>query len=206
MDRKDFWDITQPAYGPMLTKELIALAECKLNVRLPQLLINLLNIKNGGTTLGFALPMIQKTIAGDYLAIEELYGITNDSFLSKPNLLHSSYLIKEWGLPEKQVLILGEGHWWVTLDYRVGEEPTVNWIDAENRQDFILAPTFEAFMSRLETIEKYRPLEQNNRVANNTVIWESFIAEEKLIELDERFLKQVNERRRQKGLPDIKKE
>ncbi|SHE54417.1 SMI1/KNR4 family protein [Pedobacter caeni] len=206
MNKNDFWDMSRPSDGPILDAELIAYAEKVLNVRLPILLIDLLKIKNGGSTRDFALPTTIKTCLGDsYLRIDELYGIGDDHLSSKANLLHSAYLIKEWGLPDKQVLLLGDGHWWITLDYRNGAEPTVNWIDVENEQDFLIAPTFNAFVNSLESLDKYEPTEKNDRVTHQTIMWENFLDEEKLAELGERFLTDVNERRRKNGLPDIQK-
>lgn len=206
MNKNDFWDISRPSDGPILDAELIAYAEKVLNVRLPTLLIDLLKIKNGGSTRDFALPTIRKTCLGDsYLRIDELYGIVDDHLSSKTNLMQSAYLIKEWGLPDKQVLLLGDGHWWITLDYRNGAEPTVNWIDVENEQDFLIAPTFNAFVNSLESLDKYEPTEKNDRVIDQTIMWENFLDEEKLAELGEHFLTAVNERRRKNGLPDIQK-
>jgi hypothetical protein len=49
------------------------------------------------------------------------------------------------------VLLCGDGHWWIALDYRnaPGGEPSVVWYDNELRQDLRLAPTFRVFVEGL---------------------------------------------------------
>lgn len=51
------------------------------------------------------------------------------------------------GLPPKQVLLSGDGHYWITLGYRRGEVPSVAWIDVEFGEDIQVAPTFAEFAS-----------------------------------------------------------
>ncbi len=35
--------------------------------------------------------------------------------------MDTHYMTKECGLPEKQVFLTGDGHWWIKLDYRDNE-------------------------------------------------------------------------------------
>ena len=58
-------------------------------------------------------------------------------------------MIKEWGLPENLVLLCGDGHWWIALDYRKGEVPSVTWFDTEIDQDIHLADSFSQFLNGL---------------------------------------------------------
>ena len=68
---------------------------------------------------------------------------------SAQNLLDNAYLCMEWGLPPNQVLIAGDGHWWISLDYRIGPVPSVAWIDVECEEEQQLAPTFGEFIDKL---------------------------------------------------------
>lgn len=136
---------------PPLTDEMLAAAEERLGVRLPAELVRLLRLQNGGNTDGFRLPMTTPTTwAEDHIPLYELFGIVTDpSVGTGQNLLDTEYLTDEWDLPPGQVLLAGDGHGWVTLDYRRRAEPSVAWIDVDNGQDLQVAPTFAAFLDRL---------------------------------------------------------
>lgn len=74
------------------------------------------------------------------------------NLVSHTTLLDTTYLVEEWGLPTPVVLLSGEGHCWVALDYRVSGrhgEPAVTWIDNEMQHELGLAPTFRAFVEGL---------------------------------------------------------
>jgi hypothetical protein len=71
------------------------------------------------------------------------------------NILDTQYMIEEWGLPEKQVLLTGDGHWWITLDYRQSEIPSVRWIALECDQDIHVANNFEDFINGLVSEDTY---------------------------------------------------
>jgi hypothetical protein len=150
INRADFWDINYYNHPP-LSDEMITAAETMLNVKLPTLLIDLLKIQNGGYTKGFAYPMTVKTTwAQNHVPLSELFGIvTEPSIKTAQNILDTAYMTEEWGLPEKQVLLTGDGHWWITLDYRKSEIPTIRWIDVECDQDFHVAETFDDFINGL---------------------------------------------------------
>ena len=136
---------------PELTDEMILIAENKLKVKLPKLLIKLLKIQNGGYTKGFAFPMKQRTSwSEDHIPLSELFGIVIDSNLvSAQNIMDTAYMTTEWGLPEKQVLLSGDGHYWVTLDYRESINPSVRWIDTECDEDILVAESFDEFINGL---------------------------------------------------------
>jgi hypothetical protein len=130
---------------------MLAEAEMTLGVQLPIELVGLLRIQNGGYTKGFAHPMRQPTTwSADHVPLEDLAGIVTDPTLSTAqNLLLSGYMTEEWGLPPRQVLLSGDGHYWITLDYRGGPVPTVAWIDVECGEDFQVAPSFSEFLAGL---------------------------------------------------------
>jgi hypothetical protein len=150
INKAEFWD-TNYYNHPPLTANMIATAEAILNVKLPTLLIDMLKIQNGGYTKGFAYPMTVKTTwAENHIPLSELFGIvTNSATETGQNILDTPYMIKEWGLPDKQVLLNGDGHWWITLDYRKSEIPSVRWIDMECDQDIHVADNFDDFINGL---------------------------------------------------------
>jgi hypothetical protein len=153
----DFWGSNYYSH-PALTEDMINLAEKSLNVKLPDLLVDLLNIQNGGYTRGYAFPMNKKTTwAENHVPLLELFGIiTDENILTGQNLLDSQCLADEWGLPEKQILLAGDdGHWWITLDYRKGNIPSVRWIDIRCDEDMHIADSFEDFMNGLVSVDEF---------------------------------------------------
>lgn len=146
----DFWG-NNYYNNPPLTVEMIEYAEKSLKVKLPQRFIDLLSIQNGGYTKGFAFPMSEKTTWSEtHVPLPELFGIAiPPSIDSSHNILDTEYMTEEWGLPEKQVLLCGDGHWWITLDYRKGDIPAVRWIDCECDEDIHIADSFEDFIDKL---------------------------------------------------------
>lgn len=155
--KKSFWDnADQP--NPILTDEMVKRAEENLNVKLPDLFIELLKIRNGGYTKGFVFPMYEKTSWSDnHVPFDEMFGIDfSNTIESQQSIMDSPYLTEEWGLPEKQVIISGDGHWWITLDYRINDHsPTVAWIDTEMEQDIQLVGSFHEFMNALITDDEF---------------------------------------------------
>lgn len=56
--------------------------------------------------------------------------------------------------PEGLVLIFGDGHTWVTMDYRkTKENPAIHYYDVEMEEDFKLADSFDEFIEGLYTVE-----------------------------------------------------
>ncbi len=141
--------------GPVLTDELVAEAERDLGVRLPTDLVTLLRVQNGGYVGGdfAACPTARPTSwAEDHVAVDEIAGIGSSGVLS---LLESPVLNAEWGQPAELLLLSGDGHWWIALDYREcsdGAEPPVVFYenDSEGNSDELrLASSFREFICRL---------------------------------------------------------
>jgi hypothetical protein len=134
--------------NPPLTDAMIAAAERQLGVRLPSQYIALLRIQNGGYTRhDLICPLGQ-----DPVPLRALNGIVPGADITRGgihNILLTEYMTKEWGLPSRQVLLDGDGHTWVSLDYRDGDEPSVVWIDAEMGREEFLAETFADFFAAL---------------------------------------------------------
>ncbi len=165
---KEFW---YTAYSPNkdLTDEMITKAEEVLGFKLPKAFIEVLKIQNGGETQGLVFPTTVKTSwAADHVPFDELYGIdflaensTEEGIeegteTSDFNILDTPAVVKEWNLPEKQIVLNSDGHCNITLDYRKDEKaPVVTWIDAEMKEDIQLANSFEEFLAGLIPFEKF---------------------------------------------------
>ena len=144
------------ATPPLLTPAVVQEAESILGVRLPQMLIDLLQVQNGGYTAGFVFPTNQpNSWAEGCVPLEELFGITLQKGPTGLSLMDSAYLKQEWGIPEKQVLISGNGHWFISLDYRAGPEPTVLWLDTEMEEEVEVAGSFEQFLHGLVPTDQF---------------------------------------------------
>ena len=155
MRPSDFWGSNYYEHPP-LTEEVISTAEALLGHRLPIAMLELLRVQNGGYTQGFAHPMNQPTTwAKDHVPLDDLAGILQLEHHSPMNMVRSPDMTKEWGLPPNQVLISGDGHYWITLDYRNGPDPSVAWIDVECGEDIQIARTFSDFLDGLVPASKY---------------------------------------------------
>lgn len=134
-----------------INDELIKKAEEVLNVKLPESYINLLKEQNGGTLRLDTHPTSKpNSWADDHVNVSGLYGISFDE--NESSILESRYLIREWEMPDNIVLLSGDGHTWIALDYRnVAENPPVIFIDNEFEEIIELAPNFESFLQNLTT-------------------------------------------------------
>ncbi len=139
---------------PPLTDEMIAIAEQTLGVKLPAAYIALLRLQNGGETHGFGFRMTKPTSwAENHVPLNDMTGIVIDpEICTAQNILDTANMTREWNLPPHQALLCGDGHWWMTLDYRQGPVPSVAWIDVECDQDLQVAPSFAAFLEGLVPI------------------------------------------------------
>ncbi|MFJ8295187.1 SMI1/KNR4 family protein [Streptomyces sp. NPDC094447] len=148
-----FWSGHPYGVQPALTEAAVAAAERVLGLRLPTSLLDLLRLQNGGgVSVGrSACPTTQPTSwCEDCVPFTELMGIgTGEHGLS---LMDTPYLVAEWGLPSPLVLLSGDGHCWVGLDYRSGGaavEPAVTWFDADSGVEVPLAADFRSFVEGL---------------------------------------------------------
>ena len=153
IDLRKFWG-TDWDKNPALTDAMAREFETGHGVRLPPLYLELLRIQNGGyTSESFAFPTTERTSwAEDFVELEALAGIGPHASLpcGIHNLWNAEYMFHEWGLPPRQLLLTGDGHWWISLDYRKSfPEPEVWWLDTEMDQTLTLAPTFDAFIAGL---------------------------------------------------------
>lgn len=116
--------------------------EKKLHVKLPQDYIDLMKSRNGGT-LARAIFQLEE----EEISIDHLLGIGESE---EEGILITLYMCEEWDLPKEIVLLSGDGHSWVFLDYRMNRDnPTVSYINTETEVDVVLASDFTNFISKL---------------------------------------------------------
>ncbi|MEV0271449.1 SMI1/KNR4 family protein [Hamadaea sp. NPDC050747] len=151
--KETFWSDSTVGVRLPLTDEMVVDAEGILGVRLPSALLELLLVQNGGCVADAwsSFPTTQPTSWSDsHVPFDTLVGIgTAEGTLS---LLDTPYLVQEWGLPSPLVLLTGDGHWWIALDYRgcgPDGEPSVTWFDTELDQEQHLAADFRTFVEGL---------------------------------------------------------
>jgi hypothetical protein len=139
-----------------LTDAHVEQAEQLLGVRLPPDLISLLRHQNGGyiNEEFEACPTTRPTSwAADHVAVTEIAGIGGST--SALSLLDTPYLNDEWGQPRDLVLLSGDGHSWIALDYRhvgiEGEPPVIFYEnDSDGSPDELqLASSFREFVCML---------------------------------------------------------
>ncbi|WP_329394637.1 SMI1/KNR4 family protein [Streptomyces melanogenes] len=148
-----FWGGGLCGVQPPLTGAVVQDAERQLGVRLPASLLEILRVQNGGLVaeLWNAFPTdVPTSWSENHVPLDAMMGIGRHD--GQPSLLDSGYLVEEWGLPSPLVLLSGDGHCWIALDYRTcGErgEPSVTWFDVDTDTELPLAADFKTFVERL---------------------------------------------------------
>lgn len=152
-----FWAEHESA--PPLDDARLREAEEALGVRLPGRLVQLLRVQDGGPVAepfrAFPPPSPPVPYAEEYVEVEELCGV--DAYVGR-TLLDSPQLTRTWGMPPELVLLTGDGHWWVALDYRAcgaAGEPRVVFWETDWHTWRELAPTFEAFVEGLRPLSEF---------------------------------------------------
>jgi len=125
--------------------------EIESGYRLPELYKRLLLIQNGGEPRrNKFLTEVQNKWADDHTPFDSMCGIIYDKGIQTPhNLLDNDYMVNEWGYPDHVLLISSDGHNSTVLDYRLGKNPCVSWIDVDVGHDAVLAKSFEDFFQGL---------------------------------------------------------
>ncbi|MFC3575678.1 SMI1/KNR4 family protein [Streptomyces yaanensis] len=148
-----FWGEGLYGVQPPLTDAVIRDAEHRLGVRLPASLLEILQVQNGGLVAESwnAFPTdVPTSWSENHVPLDDMRGIGHHD--GQSSLLDSGYLVEEWGLPSPLVLLSGDGHSWIALDYRAcGEsgEPSVTWFDVDDGTELPLATDFTEFVERL---------------------------------------------------------
>lgn len=159
MLNKSIWELDFPDEYELeqLTQQAVECAEEELSVQLPKSFLTLLEEKNGGyffapLYLPNVFPVnIEEGETGE-LQVDYLFGISERQC---EGILITTSMQQEWNLPDSIVLLTGEGHWWIVLDYRnyKGDNPPVTYIDLELAEERQVAPDFESFLSSMRPTE-----------------------------------------------------
>ena len=107
--------------------------------------------QNGGYIIYDSYPTdIPISWAENHIHLDHIRGVGE-----KNSILESDYFIKEWELLTNIVLISGDGHTRIALDYRKkSAEPSIIYIDTESEQIITIAKTFEEFLNKLYNEEE----------------------------------------------------
>lgn len=152
MRSNNLWEDAIYALAPF-DKETIDLVERKLQLKLPKDYVNLMKIQNGGYLRRNLFKMNEEEII-----LDELFGISANE---AEGILRTIYMREEWGLPENIILLSGDGHSWVFLDYRKNRElPSVSYVDLELGEDYVLAASFTDFIHALYEDESFEEVVQ----------------------------------------------
>ncbi|MER5204933.1 SMI1/KNR4 family protein [Streptomyces sp. NPDC002825] len=155
-----FWDEGRHEVRAPLSDAAVRDAEQRLGVRLPAALLELLRVRNGGVVAESwnAYPThVRTSWSDDHVPFDDLMGI-GDVDGDHLSILDSACLIEEWGLPSPLVLLSGEGHWWIALDYRAcgaDGEPSVAWFDPDEGSELPLAGDFRSFVEGLRAAASF---------------------------------------------------
>ena len=149
----NIWQADDKPELEALTDEMIEMAEKAFGVKLPAGYLNILREQNGGYLQYESFPTsVPTSWADDHINVDRIFGIGKDS-----GIMDTAYLIEEWSLPKDVVLLSGDGHTWVALDYRkTRENPPVIFIEVDDEKVIELASDFDAFLSGLY-IEEEEP-------------------------------------------------
>ncbi|MEU9777727.1 SMI1/KNR4 family protein [Streptomyces sp. NPDC047968] len=148
-----FWDEGPYGVQAPLTDVDVEDAERQLGVRLPSSLLEILRLQNGGLVASDwdAFPTAVRTSWSEsHVPLDGLMGTSRRE--GQLSLLDTPYLVEEWGLPSPLVLLSGDGHCWIALDYRFCDrqgEPSVTWFDTDWDTELNLAADFRTFIEGL---------------------------------------------------------
>ena len=148
-------NIINQSYPPV-TDEMITYAEQYFQVKLPKSYIELLRISNGGILKRQYLDI--REIEGpikeeEFIYFDRLLGIVPPELkqtLSGTSIVDTQYLKEEWGIQQENIILIGgDGHYWIALDYRLSEEPRITYIDTENASECLLFNHFDEMIEHL---------------------------------------------------------
>lgn len=148
-----FWGDGDYGVQQPLTDEMVREAERLLGVKLPAALLDLLRVQNGGSVAAghAAFPTGRPTSwSEDHVPFDALMGIGRRA--GTTSLLDTPYLVEEWGMPTPLLLLSGDGHCWIGLDYRTcgrDGEPSVTWFETDHDSELVLAGDFRSFVEGL---------------------------------------------------------
>ncbi|WP_332697400.1 SMI1/KNR4 family protein [Halalkalibacter lacteus] len=132
--------------GEKVTEQTVSEVETHLGVPLPKAYVTLMKEQNGGE-LTYRYVLFND---GDAAIIPYFHELDVESGVGL-----SSVFVEECGLPDHLVLLTGDFHSWLALDYRKGaNEPAIIYITEHESgngtwQEHFLATSFDEFSGRL---------------------------------------------------------
>lgn len=167
----DIWKEDESSYTlSRLTNEDINLAEKHFNVKLPKAYINLLKQKNGGELHYNALPIsLDRWENDNHIIIDHLLGIKENN-----GIMETDYYVKEWEIKRRNIILLsGDGHEWLALDYDKTEEPKVIFIQTDNERIIEIYSSFDKMLENLylheEIEEEMQEVDEGEEVISYTL-------------------------------------
>lgn len=139
-----------------VTEELVQEVERLLSVKLPEAYVDLMKRHNGGYIPEHLVrieapvpPALADYLEDGFVSVGSIRGINSDP-QSELSIAGTTYLIEEWDLPKGLVLLDGDGHTWIALDYRQAEtNPPVVFLISDGGHHLNIASDFEDFIARL---------------------------------------------------------
>jgi hypothetical protein len=146
----------EPSTHPELSEDLIREAEAHFGVEFPSALLDLLREQNGGYIEELLVPVqeafqeVERYYLGDgFVSVGQFFGI-DPAPMADGSIYCSARMTEEWELPAGLVLLDGDGHTWLGLDYRGAKrDPGVVYVIADGGLVVPLASSFEAFVRAL---------------------------------------------------------
>ncbi|GAE25636.1 hypothetical protein JCM9140_1643 [Halalkalibacter wakoensis JCM 9140] len=146
-DGSQFWKSpSEYKPGQRVTEEKRTEIESLLNVELPATYIQLMEQQNGGELL-YRYVLFED---GDAAIIPYFHELELKSGVGL-----SSVFIEELGLPNDLIMLTGDFHSWLALDYRHGKkEPSVLYLSEDDPasgvwNEHLIANTFDDFLKQL---------------------------------------------------------
>nr|WP_315485423.1 SMI1/KNR4 family protein [uncultured Undibacterium sp.] len=137
-------------YRVYSTEERIQMFEDEYGVRLPPEYIQYAGTKSSSVV---KLPLCDNESTQFYFGegfytLGKLADIEPDPYGS--SIFDSASLAEEWGLPKKLMLIEGDGHTWLALDYRESTtDPKVIVIESDEGKHLLVANNFKEFVQSI---------------------------------------------------------
>lgn len=160
-----FWDIQDDCMTcPPLTESMLAEAERQLGFTLPESLVAVLKVRNGGYLrrnrfyVGTDKERFPDANAEGYMGMSTLFGICSERGINGVfnGMLWNDILREQWGYPRGSLVISHEGHGGFALYYEHTTNPEVICVYSERYPSVLvrtIAPDFETFLSRLELVK-----------------------------------------------------
>jgi hypothetical protein len=163
-------DPDTPDQNPPFSETLVEEVERILNVKLPRPYVELMRQRNGGflepqlvSVKAFIAEEFEGHVSDGYISVSAIAGL-NPAADADGSLTQSAYMIQEWDLPDGLVLLDGDGHTWIALDYRIKKEnPPVVFALAGHPECLPLAENFSEFLQCLVPYEDVYDLDGNLR-------------------------------------------